>query len=199
LQRAYIAGFGTTGVVVVSAVLLLAVVSTLVAFRGWPEAQGPLRSTGKLVIRAGEPSPHAEGLAKAPRRAAPAGADRAESAPGARTTTRRATPARATQPPTLPTLASPPAVPRDLDLADTGEGAGSSEGVSPPGPGPSSPPPRPPERSGLGSVTEGIGYTTQGLTNSLGQTVGTLDPQLGGTVQGAGSALSELLHALGSR
>ena len=34
--RAYIAGVGTTGVLVASAVLLFAVVSTLVAFRGWP-------------------------------------------------------------------------------------------------------------------------------------------------------------------
>lgn len=35
-SKAYIAGIGTTGVLVGSALLLLVVVSTLVAFQGWP-------------------------------------------------------------------------------------------------------------------------------------------------------------------
>src|SRR4051794_18730260 len=49
-NRAYLASLGTTTVMVGAAILLLAVVSTLVAFNGWPGA-GLARDVGSLVVR----------------------------------------------------------------------------------------------------------------------------------------------------
>src|ERR687893_1741403 len=80
-SRAYIAGFGTTGVLVGSALLLLVVVSTLVAFQGWP-GTGFADDIGSLVVDEPERLP-VEGPVQVALNAAPAAAAVAQApAPG---------------------------------------------------------------------------------------------------------------------
>ena len=48
--KAYIASLGTTGVLIASSLLLLALVSAIVAFRGWPELEAHDETTPGLII-----------------------------------------------------------------------------------------------------------------------------------------------------
>src|SRR3954447_7484096 len=81
-SRAYIASLGTTGVLVGSSILLLFVVSTLVAFRGWP-GSGPGGDLGKLSLGDAGASARLAGPARPPQ--GPAGPARlaADLAPAA--------------------------------------------------------------------------------------------------------------------
>ena len=73
-NRAYIASLGTTTVMIASAVLLLAVVSTLVAFNGWPGAS-IARDVGSLVVKEPDASLRVSGPAQLVADALPASAD----------------------------------------------------------------------------------------------------------------------------
>jgi hypothetical protein len=55
-SRAYIASFGTAGVLIASSVLLLLVVSTIVAFRGWPGDDIAKGIRGLVVDKGGSSS-----------------------------------------------------------------------------------------------------------------------------------------------
>jgi hypothetical protein len=200
-SRAYIAGFGTTGVLVASSLLLLAVVSALVAFRGWPDT-GFAENISSLVVD--EPGRvEVDGPVQV-----------AQNAPVAA--------AAVAQSPVPGTAAAGGAVPGSLATAGdvrsfpvTGEaqipvGPGTGEGttllseptdrtVSPPSA--AEPPggllPETPLTPQVNRVARGLGDSTQGLTDNLGQTVGQLNPQLGQTLTQTGQTLAELLRSLG--
>lgn len=198
-SRAYIAGFGTTGVLVGSALLLLVVVSTLVAFKGWP-GEGFADGIGSLVVDEPERLPvegpvqvalnassAAAAVAQAPAPGSAAAAARASAAGGANTDAGRGLPF-------TPTTPDPP----DGGGFRTGD---RDDRVPPPDPT------IPPDRGGLlpetplspqvNRLTDGLGDTTQGLTDGLGYTVGRLSPQLGQTLTDTGQALSDLVRSLG--
>jgi len=200
-SRAYIAGFGTTSVLVSSVLLLLAVVSAIVAFETWPHT-GISEDIRSLVVnepdREDVESPLQVALNAPSAAAAVAGsptpgtaAAGGASAPGA--VARRAPSLEVPLPPDRDGGANL----RDLDPAPTGPVANSP---------PSSPLaealsggilPDTPLSPRVNRLTENLGYTTQGLTDGLGGTVGRINPQLGQTVTNTGRLLSELLRGLG--
>ena len=186
-DRAYIAGFGTTGVLVASAVLLLAVVGTLVAYR-W-DGGDAAEDIGNLIVGESERPLVVQGPARIAREAAPAAGAVAETAaPG--TAAAASTPAPRTTPgPTRPGgRLFPPLPPDDLGPPDP---------TPDPPPDPPDPPPDPAVSAGVQRVTSGLGDTTQGLTDGVGQTVGGLSPPLGQTLVDTGQLLADLLRALG--
>src|SRR5947207_15354075 len=95
-SRAYITSLGTTGVLIASSILMLAVVSTIVAFRGWPgddivnglgslrvgDDQPTLRITGPDQI-AVDAAPAAAAVAATPPAGSAAAVAAANSTPGA--------------------------------------------------------------------------------------------------------------------
>lgn len=197
-SRAYIAGFGTTSVLVASAVLLLAVVSALVAFQGWP-GTGFGEDTGTLVVDEPERLTVERPLQVA-LGASPAAAVASSPAPdtaAAATPTRSpaAAPADVRRAPVLPLL------PRAPDEGD----AGFLDEPPPPEASDTPDPdqlaggllPETPLTSQVNRLTQGLGDTTQGVTDGLGSTVGSLNPQLGLTLTEAGRLLAELLRSLG--
>jgi hypothetical protein len=199
-NRAYIASLGTTTVMIASAVLLLAVVSTLVAFNGWPGA-GLARDAGSLVVKEPDASVRLTGPAQL----------LADTLPGASSVAAQpiAPGAAGAAPATTPAGAAAGSLP----VADIGAGGGAVTPTPPsitngpvvpvaPGTGPSAAglPALLPDNSagrGVAGLTNTLGDTTQGLTGTLGDTVGILSPQLGGTVTQTGAALAELLRQLG--
>lgn len=200
-DRAYIASLGTTGVLVASAVLLLAVVSALVAFRGWP-GTGFAEDIGHLVVGEPERTLPVGGPRQAARNAAPAAAAVARRpAPGtaaaARASAARTAPVRTR--PVTPTPPTPPGPQGERDFR-----------ARPPGRRQIPPPPAPPPRrrtpvlvlpdapvtAEVERLTNGLGDTTQGLTDDLGRTVGGVSPQLGVTLTDTGRLLAELLRSL---
>jgi hypothetical protein len=200
-DRAYIAGLGTTGVLVGSALLLLAVVSTLVAFRGWPGTD-VAEDIGNLVVGDSErPLAVQDGPARVAREAAPAagavaetaapGTAAAASAPAARTTAGSSR--------TRPRTIVPPR--ERVVFRDDGrlEQQGSTTEPNPLSDraGPGSLLPQTPVSAEVQRVTSGLGDATQGLTDGLGQTVGQLSPPLGDTLTDTGRLLADLLRALG--
>lgn len=200
-SRAYIAGLGTTSVLVASALLLLAVVGTLVAFEGWP-GTGFSQGSGSLKVDESErlavDAPVQVALNAAPAAAAVAGSPAPGTAAAASTglTAGVADVRRAPVAGIAPTVGDPD---RGADFRDEG---GSADGPSPPQPSADDPPPggllpETPLSPQVNRLTNGLGDTTQGLTDGLGGTVGRLNPQLGRTVTDSGQVLAELLRALG--
>lgn len=201
-DRAYIAGIGTTGVLVASAVLLLAVVSTLVAFRGWPGTD-VADDIGNLVVGGSErPLAVQEGPARVAREAAPAAGAVAESpAPGTAAAAAAPAPepaAPAARPPS-PIVFLPPrrgqtqfrAEARleqrsNAELAPSDRARG-SDGLLP----------ETPVSAQIERVTTGLGDATQNVTDGLGRTVGGLSPPVGATLVDTGRLLADLLRALG--
>ena len=199
VDRTYIGGLGTTGVLVVSALLLLAVGSTLVAFRGWPGI-GVTEDIGNLFVGDSERPRAVEGPARVARQAAPAAAAVAETpAPG--TAAAASIPAPAT--PAAPTATvAPPTTRRPPRSGFRSEGRlrpGTSfePSVQNQARSPLSPLPDTPVAAGVQRVTNGLGDATQGLTDGLGQTVGRLSPPLGATLTDTGRLLADILRALG--
>jgi hypothetical protein len=191
-RNAYIASFGTTGVMVASSLLLLAIVSTLVAFNGWPSAGGLIDDIESVVVNDQPPSVQIGGPAQLAADAAPAAAAVAST----------------------PAASAGPA----SDAAAT-PGASGPPGAIGPGGGGNTPrtlvrQPEPPSRSPAPSssgasapaapvarqvqgITGSLGDTTENVTGMLGATVGVLSPGLGKTVTDAGKALSEVVRNLG--
>lgn len=199
-DRAYIAGLGTTGVLVASAILLLAVVSTLVAFRGWPGTDFT-EDIGNLIV--GDTARRValqDGPARVAREAAPAAGAVAETA-APDTAARTAAPAAtAPQPARRGPSQSNVAPRRRSDIPDESrlqpgvdiggvlaEGSPSADTLLP----------GTPVDDEVQRVTAGLGDATQGVTDGLGQTVGTLSPPLGATLVDTGRLLADILRALG--
>ena len=203
-DRAYIAGIGTTGVLVASALLLLAVVSTLVAFRGWPGTD-LVDDIGNLVVGESERPLAVQGPARAALEAAPAAGAVAENpAPG----TAAAAAAAAAAPAPRPTRPSarpdgvirPPSDPNagfreEARLVPRGDGqdGGSRGELAPNG----SLLPETPVSGELQRVTSGLGTATQGITDDLGQTVGRVSPPVGETLTDVGRLVADIVRGLG--
>jgi hypothetical protein len=204
-SRAYIAGFGTTSILVASSLLLLAVVSALVAFRGWPDT-GFTENISSLVVD--EPQRvEVDGPVQVAQNASPAAAavgispvpgTAAAGSLGARTLS--AGRAGATSGVVVPT--GPRG--RDPDGGDNvpGNQRGTDRDTGARDPVPSSRRangllPETPLTPQVNRVTQGLGDTTQGLTDNLGGSVGQLSPQLGKAVTDTGRILAELVRSLG--
>ena len=199
-SRAYIAGFGTTGVLVGSALLLLVVVSTLVAFQGGP-GNDFADDIGSLVVDEPERLP-VEGPVQVALNASTAAAAVAQApAPGSAAATRAPVAPRAgtADPPvTVPTtiFAGDPDRGRNFNNRG-GDGGGGGPVDTGPAPDPGGLLPENPLSPQVNRVTDGLGDTTQGLTDGLGYTVGRLNPQLGQTLTDTGRGLSDLIRSLG--
>lgn len=188
-SRAYIAGLGTSSVLVGATLLLFLVVSALVAFKTWPDS-GIAGAVSDLVVREESRALTVDGPTQVALDAAPAAA-----AVGASEVP-------------LPAAGAPVSgiAPGGQPPADGGDSPQTVTGVGPatqsPAPGSSSPPPSQggvqggSPVSGVGGVTNGLGDTTQGLTDALGGTVGGVSPELGKTVTDTGKALSDLVRGL---
>jgi hypothetical protein len=183
-SRAYLASLGTTGLLVASSILLLAVVGAIVGFTGWPGG-GFLTEIEGLVVD-DKPSQEFTGPAGVARDAASAAAAVAASpAPG--------TPAAAavlgTEPGGGGAGPAGPAVPG---------GGGTSPGApgSPPGGGGGFAAPPGDGSSGgpdLFGLTGGLGEATGGISES----VRPVSPDLGRTADDTGVAVSDILSGLG--
>jgi hypothetical protein len=201
-SRAYIAGFGTTSVLVASALLLLAVVSALVAFRGWP-GTGLTENASSVVV--GQPQRLAvEGRPQVALNASPAAAAVAGS-PARGTAAAASGGARIAGTQVIRTAADtgPVATIRDPDCCARfrGDNEPTQRALQPPvDPADQAPGGLLPETlltPQVNRVTQGLGDTTQGLTDNLGGTVGRLDPRLGQTVTDTGRMVAELVRGLG--
>jgi hypothetical protein len=199
--RAYLASLGTTGLLVLSSVLLLVLGSTLVAFEGWPggsESEGPESVVVQTAQVEPEPGTGPEQVAQV---AAPAAESVAAAAP---------------EPP-----AEAPAA-GVLDGDAEGDGPGSPprdvDGTPQPSPGPPNDPgdAPPPDRSnpsdpggvplpgggnvfppGDATLVDGLADGLENTTTYLGQdVVGQLSPDLGTLLTQAGQGLTDLVRAL---
>ena len=198
-SRAYIAGAGTTGVLIASAVLLLAVVSALVAFRGGP-GDGIGEDIGSLIVdepkRLAVEGPPQVALnasaAAAAVAASPTPGTAAAGTRAVRTATDFQVAARQRGIDLGP--APPPPDPPEFTSGQRDNSAGQAPVSEPP---PGGLLPQTPISPQVNRLTDTLGNTTQGLTDNLGGTVGQVNPQLGQTVTDTGRMLAELLRGLG--
>jgi hypothetical protein len=208
--KAYIAGLGTTGILITCFLLLLTVGSALVAFDGWPGAAAD-DGLQRVVVKNQEEHATAESREDGTtRRHETAGARRGERATERRArrdrrgSVERARRSRAYRP-----------------LPATDDRSGSGPAVAEPAPGASeahtsaggdkraqAPIAAPDvgnnvERAtgGLGETvqgtTGGLGDTVQGTTDGLGEAVGGVSPSLGETVSGTGDAAGQAVEGAG--
>ncbi|HEX2231992.1 MAG TPA: hypothetical protein VHG69_01360 [Thermoleophilaceae bacterium] len=187
-SRAYIAGIGTTGVLIGFALLMLAVVSAIVAFRGWP-ADTVVEGAGAVTVgegsglveiepvHLGEPARDGAGGAAAARGN---GADSGPRTAGGRFEVRGVSQSESARP-----------------------GPGAS-----PAPGPAGSPSAPAAPGGGGDVTGGdvTGGVTDGAVGAVGDAVGPVTeglPQVGGsvgeTLGGVGGRVQQKAGELGLR
>lgn len=184
--RAYLASLGTTGLLVLSSVLLLVLGSALVTFNGWPGGSDGTEPESVVVQAAPlerDPNTGPEGVAAA---AAPAAEAVADAAP--------APPAQA------PVTTAPddrdgdgggtPAPPDDVDVTPPAPGPGTP---SDPTDTPPSPPPPPPPVTLADGLADGVESTTTYLGQDV---VSQLSPGLGTLLTQAGQGLTDLVRAL---
>ena len=199
-SRAYIAGLGTTGVLLASSVLLLFVVGTVVAFNSSSVSDG-IRELEGLVVDRGEPT-GLSGPALAAAEAAPAAGGVSARPPAS------AVPLRATASTTGPLAQS------SVASAGAPAGAGAAPQASPGGRTFRSPgstrggrgdPQQTPDITGgggafptsdLGRSQKSLGKTTQEITDGVGRVVDGVDPRLGETVKGLGKTTGQLVDGL---
>jgi hypothetical protein len=188
-SRAYITSLGTTGVLIASSILLLAVVSTIVAFRGWP-GDDIVNGLGSLRVGDDQPSLQITGPAQIAADAAPAaGAVAASPPPGSAAAAAAEGPANTA--PTQSGTTAPSGV-GQTPAPDTNQGGGSGQGPGGPVeslPGTSTP--------SVAPTTGRVGDTAEGVTGRAGGTVGGVSPGLGKTVSDTGKAVSDIVHDLG--
>jgi hypothetical protein len=209
--KAYIAGLGTTGILITCFLLLLSVGSALIAFEGWPGAASG-DGLERVVVknqaeRGAEQSRHratAERDKVAAGRRGKRGA--APTARGVRRdSVRRAEPSRSVgpTPATDDGSGSGPVAGRPRSGAGdarTSAGGGSKRTQAPA---------RAPDvgntveqaTGGLGDTVErttgGLGDTVQEATGGLGDAVGGVSPGLGETVSGTGDAAGQVVDGAG--
>jgi hypothetical protein len=182
--KAYIASLGTTGLLLAFSASLLVVVGTLFAFNSWPGAD--IRdAVNSLIVddeekRFGIAGPAQVALDSAPAAFAVASVPAGGSLPGAAGGT-----------------AGSGAIGGDTFPTDTpgggfGDGTDGAEGGG--GGGLNGPSDGAPIDTGRG--TNRLADTTEGVTRSLGATVGGVNPQLGNTVTETGQALSDIVRDL---
>lgn len=209
--RAYIAGIGTSGVLLVFAALLLIVLGALLGFRGWPGGSTAQRVDTLVIEEPDRPLSIARTAAADDR-----GADRV------RSLRRPADAEGGTAGPAVsdrvlstgsgrPLPGSTRATAEDRLAGGGGAGGGpigpaagapSTAPVSaPPAPPPSAPkasPPRPTNRRpGISPLTDGLGGTTEGLTDELSVQVRPLSPPLSDLLRDGGGGLGVGIVDLG--
>ena len=184
-SRAYIAGFGTSAVLVAATLLLFVVVSALVAFKAWP-GSGLADAVSGLVVDDGRPGLIVDGTTQVALDAAPAAAAvGAVAVPAGPPAGGAVAGVAASSPAAPPVTSRGGAGPRSV----IGDSRGTQVVA---GGGPSQAPSQTPG----GSPAGGLGGTTEGLTDGLGRTVGGLNPELGQAVTDTGKALSDLVQGL---
>lgn len=182
--RAYLTSLGTTGLLVLSSVLVLIFGSTLVAFEGWPGASGGSEPQSVLVAAQVNPEPGTgpEELAAA-------------AAPVADAVALAAVPVVAAQ-------GAVPGAPGGGD--DGGPGPGDPGGGDPvqppvgevpgePGATPTDPEPPPGDTSLVDGLADGLESTTTYLGDDV---VGQMSPDLGTLLTDTGESLTDLVRAL---
>jgi hypothetical protein len=192
-SRAYIAGIGTTGVLIGFALLILAVVSALVAFRGWPgdavvggAGEVDVGDNASLVgiepVRLGERARAADGRATSRAGAATAGSRRA----GGRFDVRGVSQSESAR---LQPGSAPVGAP-GANGTGTPNGTGSPNGTGTP----SVPPPASPGGGGM------PGGVTEGPAGAVGETVGPVTgglPDAGGVVGGSVPSIGDVQQKAG--
>ena len=183
--RAYLTSLGTTGLLVLSSVLVLVVASTLVAFDTWPGGSGRDEPTS-VVVQANpvQPEPGA-----GPEAIAESAADAADSVAVA------APPAQAPVAVAPGPGTSPDDSPQPPDIAPPGPERPGPGAPSDPTdtPGPTDPEPPRPQPSLLDSTADGLENTTTYLGRDV---VGQVSPDLGTLLTQAGQGLTDLVRAL---
>ena len=200
-SKAYLAGLGTTGILLASAVLLMVVVGAVVTFNGGSVSQ-TLRELEGLVVDRDEPT-GLSGPALAAAEAAPASRGVSSRPPGSvaagavRARVRRqagraplgpARPAgagRIGRHRRAPQAARAPARPSREPARASGQTAGAGSGP-PAGTAPAVP------GGGGGS----LGQTTEGVGEGVGDAVEGVSPDLGDTVRGLGETTGGLVDGL---
>ena len=190
-DRAYIAGFGTTGLLVGSALLLFVVVGAFIGFKwnGFDVADG-LRS---LKLNGPERRLEVQGPARIAVQAAPAAGAVAET-PAVGSAAAAALSAETAPEPRARRVAAVPTPPRPVFQDDS-----RPQGVSDPSADRLSDDRRfliPPTSVEPQRVTSDLGESTRGLTGELGETVGGVSPPVGDTLTDTGRLLADLLRAL---
>ena len=180
-SRTYIAGLGTTGVLLAAAVALLFFVGALVGFDRWPGGNLGER-VERVEVRPGE---EAIGLADALPTAVPAPA------------------AAGVIPVTIAAPAAPGAAPGNggapAVLGDRDQGsAPTGPAPSAPGPAPGVPPVNPAapaiEPPDPEAARNLVADTTQRATGELGAAVGAVSPEAGALIGGIGGGLADQLR-----
>jgi hypothetical protein len=189
-SRAYITSLGTTGVLIASSILLFVVVSTIVAFRGWP-GDDIVDGLGSLRVGEDQTAFEITGPAQIAADAAPAAAAVGATPPaGSAAAAAGSTPTAGGPAPDTPAAGGAPTAdtttPGAPQSPGTNQGTGTTSGQQP---GVPTPPVSP--------VTGRVGGTTENLTNNAGQTVGGVNPGLGKTVSDTGKAVSDIVEGLG--
>jgi hypothetical protein len=208
--KAYIAGLGTTGILITCFLLLLTVGSALVAFDGWPGAaaddglqrvvvknqaeRAATESRQDATARRRETAVSRRGERAAER---PARGDRRGDVKSAqRSRTDRSTPATDDRSGSGPAVAQPAPGASEAQTS-TGGDKRTQAPVAAPDVGNNV------ERAtgGLGDTvqgtTGGLGDTVQGTTDGLGEAVGGVSPSLGETVSGTGEAAGQVVEEAG--
>jgi hypothetical protein len=205
--KAYIAGLGTTGILLTCFLLLLTVGGALIAFDGWPGAaagDGLQRVVVKnQAERATAESPQDEMALR--RESAGRGERGAErSARGdSRGSVKRARRSRAAgpTPATDDRSGSGPAVAQPAPAVSDAHTSGGDKRTQAPVAAPDVGNNVERATGGLGQTvqgaTGGLGDTVQGTTDGLGEAVGGVSPSLGETVSGTGDAAGQVVGDAG--
>jgi hypothetical protein len=209
--KAYIAGLGTTGILITCSVLLLTVGSALIAFEGWPgvasgdglervvvknqaeRSAGQTRHRSTTQLGGAAAGRRAERAAEhSPRRIRQGSVRRAEPS-------RRLGPAPATDD---GSSSGPPAGQPNSGAGDARTSAGGGgKRTQAPAQAPDVGNTVEQATGGLGDTAEntagGLGDTVQGTTGELGDAVGGVSPGLGETVSGTGDAAGQAVDGAG--
>jgi hypothetical protein len=200
-SRAYITGLGTTGVLLCFALLLLAVVSAIVTFRGWPAgAAGDDSTAVSIGSDRGSRAVPLRREVTAPRRAEKA---------GARKSATRAKRSRSRDRLSVNGVSqSGGRAPAHAPGAAPGQSAAPEQSAAPGGPAAPSAPaagapipqvaPEAPQAPDVGQVSTGVADTTQQVSEEASGAVDDLAPApLGQTVSDTGQAVSDLVEQTG--
>ena len=180
--KAYIASFGTTGVLLGASILMLAVVSAVVAFDGWPS--GTVSTRVHTLVLADTPAPIRVSATAPVGRNAAARALAAARASGPRLTN-------------VPRVAG-----RHFGGGRLGAPLTAPAGPQGGAPGPALPPVHIPTDSPIdigdapNSVRSQLADQTQAATNSAGVSAGKISPEIGQAVTDAGSTAADALRKL---
>jgi hypothetical protein len=200
-SKAYIAGLGTTGILIASSVLLMLVVGALVAFNQFSASKNGRELEGLLVDR--DQPPGLSGPALAAAEAAPAARGVSARPPASVAASLRSGATRAADGAAASSGASGGGTGSAGTTAPGGSGGGPAITGPQGGGGPS-------QQAGGGASTlatpslpapgtgggHAVGQTTDGVTQGVGGAIDNVAPGLGGTVRRVGETTGGLLDGL---